>query len=432
MSEHEPRIVVEGVSKKFARSLKRSFVYGGGDIVRSVLGRPFTTKLRPSEFWALRDISFELGAGKSVGIVGVNGSGKTTLLRIISGILKPTSGKVTVNGQIAPMLALGAGFKMELTGRENVFLNMSLLGMSEKYIRAKYDEVLDFADIGEAIEAPIGTYSTGMRMRLGFACAVMTQPEILIVDEVLAVGDTRFRVKCRNKLNELKREGVSILLVSHSAISVETLCDDCLYIRKGRSVAFGPSREVLKQFQADAIAQTAEANRQAVEGAADPAESGPFSVADLSLFDASGAASETLVCGETGGIAFELHSSAPRSDVSVNLIAVDQTHNQGENAQFIMSRADVGSLDVPAGTSSLRLSLNPVVLRAGTYRLKISVSQGAMDDILYAADSFKLIVTDPKNRTKDMIYQPRSWTFGGEPLSAVTAGEMETDDEEMF
>ncbi|HZT56747.1 MAG TPA: ABC transporter ATP-binding protein, partial [Burkholderiaceae bacterium] len=241
------------MSKKFARSLKRSFVYGARDIGRLLFGRllPRATPdaLRPSEFWAVRDVSFALHRGRSLGIVGQNGSGKTTLLRMVAGVLRPTLGSVRADGAIAPMLALGAGFKPVLSGRENVFLNLALLGVGERAARARFDAILDFAELHDAIDAPLGTYSSGMQARLGFACAVHTEPSILIVDEVLAVGDARFRMKCRNRINELRRAGTALLLVSHSPILVEALCDEALLLRGGRMAQLGPPREVLKAYE---------------------------------------------------------------------------------------------------------------------------------------------------------------------------------------
>jgi lipopolysaccharide transport system ATP-binding protein len=418
------RVAVEGVSKKFARSLKKSFVYGAEEIVRAAMRLPPNQKLRESEFWALRDVSFTLKEGQSIGIVGLNGSGKTTLLRIISSILRPTRGQVRVNGLIAPMLALGAGFKPVLSGRENVFLNMSLLGVPPETIRRRFDAVVEFADIGQAIEAPLGTYSTGMRTRLGFACAILAEPEILIVDEVLSVGDARFRMKCRNKMNELRRNGVSMLLVSHSSISVETLCDECVYLRKGRLAAIGTPKEVLARYNTDEVVAAARHNDRVMSNGQPPSKRslGGISlptgrpIQKIVVRRANGEAATSVISAEQCCIEVVFQSATPVEDASVNLIIVDQSHNTGERMGFISSRSDVGPLRLEAGETRIGLSLTPVVLRSGAYQIKASVSSGPLDDIIDVVDGFRFVVERKPGTDGSMPYQPHIWSCNGRAL----------------
>ncbi|MEL6502772.1 MAG: ABC transporter ATP-binding protein, partial [Cyanobacteria bacterium J06623_1] len=177
------------------------------------------------EFWALSDISFELKKGEALGLVGKNGSGKSTLLRIIAGLIKPDTGTVRVKGRIAPLIALGAGFNPILTGRENIYANMSILGLSKREIDERFAEVVEFAEIGEAINAPVRSYSSGMAARLGFASAIHTEPDIILIDEVLAVGDSKFKTKCYNKLHELRQKRKSFIMVSHSSHAIATVCE---------------------------------------------------------------------------------------------------------------------------------------------------------------------------------------------------------------
>lgn len=420
-------VSVRGVSKKFARSLKHSFVYGAEDIVRAATGRQPNQTLRESEFWALRDVSFDLKPGQSVGIVGLNGSGKTTLLRIVSGILKPTAGDVAVNGRLAPMLALGAGFKPVLSGRENVFLNMSLLGVPHREIKRLFDEVVDFADVWESIDAPLGTYSTGMQMRLGFACAIHTSPQILVIDEVLAVGDIRFRTKCRNKINELRRDGVSMLIVSHSAISVETLTNHCLYLEKGRVKAQGEPREVLRLYEADTIGRAAVANHQKLETwRVRPAPSGAsadtqsaIGIRNVRLENGRKAPVDHWVFGEAGDVVLDLDVRARVEDVSLNVIVTDMTDGHGANVQFMRSKLDVGALTLTHPGAEARLQLPHVGLRAGVYRLKFSISAGPLDDPLDALDDFQVVVKASDKSLNSEFYQPRAWVF--EAHDAVAA-----------
>lgn len=416
-------VSAQGVSKKFSRSLKRSFVYGARDIGQLLLGRKESDVLRPSEFWALRDVSFQLPRGKSIGVVGLNGSGKTTLMRLVSGIMKPTLGKVDVHGRIAPMLALGAGFKPVLSGRENIFLNLALLGVSEKDVRARYESIVDFAELSESIEAPIGTYSSGMRARLGFACAIHTDPQILVVDEVLSVGDARFRMKCRNRINEMRRNGTSMLLVSHSAILIETLSDECLFLQKGRVAAKGNPATVLRAYEEAGVETAAQLNEKMSKARAENVglrRDAPVQLSSVTLSCGDQQQSGHWVCGVPGALTIKLKSNQARSDLSVNLMVIDLTHQQGETVLFLMSSRDLGRLELSEGSSELRLHLPHVGLRPGSYRLKISVSSGTQHDILDVVDDVRLVVRDAGKASNNLYYQPRDWVaVGGQFDGAV-------------
>ena len=201
------------------------------------------------EFWALRDVSFEVAKGECVGIVGRNGSGKSTLLQMICGMVNPTSGTVATNGRVAALLELGSGFNADFTGRENVFLNGAILGLGRAAIGDRFDEIAAFADIGDFIEQPVKTYSSGMMMRLAFAIQVMLDPDILVVDEALAVGDEKFQRKCFARIEQLKSRGTSILFVSHSGPQVVELCGRALLLDGGARLAYAPARQVIRAYQ---------------------------------------------------------------------------------------------------------------------------------------------------------------------------------------
>ena len=251
-SASEPLISIQGVSKKFCRNLKASYAYGLKDIASEVFGTSrHSEKLRTGEFWAVRDVSLEIRRGESLGLIGTNGSGKTTLLKMIGGLIKPDTGRLEIHGKVAALIALGAGFNPLLTGRENVYINMSIFGLSKQAIDQKFDSVLDFAEIWDAIDAPVRTYSSGMRARLGFSCAIHTDPEILLIDEVLAVGDFTFRTKCYRRLAELRQQGVAFILVSHSSAAILSNCDLAAYLSKGELVAFGESDVVTRKYEND-------------------------------------------------------------------------------------------------------------------------------------------------------------------------------------
>ena len=207
-------------------------------------------KIRFNEFWALKNINFELNKGDRLGILGLNGAGKSTLLKIIAGVYKPTTGKVTRHGHMAPMIELGAGFDPNYTGRENIFLYGSVLGFSREFLESKYEEILEFSELGDFIDVPIKNYSSGMRARLGFSIATVVEPEILILDEVLSVGDAKFRKKCEKKMQGMFDHGVTVLFVSHSLEQVRRLCNKAILLEHGELIAEGDIDEVSSVYEA--------------------------------------------------------------------------------------------------------------------------------------------------------------------------------------
>lgn len=209
----------------------------------------FSGKLKYEEFTALEDVSFDVKKGEVVGIIGRNGAGKSTLLKIISGVLKPTSGKVTAKGNIVPMLELGSGFDPELTGHENIFLNGAILGYSEEFLKEKYDEIVEFSELGDFIHMPIRNYSSGMMMRLAFSVATVVCPEILIVDEILAVGDEGFQNKSKARMLELMSGGTTVLFVSHSIDQIEEMCDRVVWLDQHKVKMIGETKEVCSAYR---------------------------------------------------------------------------------------------------------------------------------------------------------------------------------------
>ena len=206
-----------------------------GGIKRFLINMPAAVKqMKESKFWAVNGLSFEVSKGEAFGIMGPNGAGKSTVMAMIAGVIKPSRGKVTVHGRVAPLLELGAGFHFDLTGRENAILNGILLGMTKVEILSRLDQILAFAELGEFIDQPIRTYSSGMMARLGFSVAIHTDPEILLVDEILAVGDENFQQKCFAKMNEFKERGITIILISHDRTTMERFCDRIIEIKDGK------------------------------------------------------------------------------------------------------------------------------------------------------------------------------------------------------
>ena len=240
---------VENVSKRFCRNLRRSMYYGAIDVMKSMVGKNGAVDiLRKDEFWAIDNVSFKLEKERCLGLIGANGSGKSTLLRLLNGIYEPDKGRIEMRGRIGALIAIGAGFHPLMTGRENIYLNATILGMSKKEISRKFDEIVDFAEIGEFLDAPVKTYSSGMYVRLGFAIAIHADPDILLVDEVLAVGDASFQKKCFDKILNIINKGTSIIFVSHSVSAVERLCSECLLLKHGKQLFWGPTRECIQRY----------------------------------------------------------------------------------------------------------------------------------------------------------------------------------------
>ncbi len=242
-------VKVEGVSKKFCRSLKRSLWYGLQDLGSEIVGHRHgdMDSLRPDEFWAVRNVSFELKRGECLGLVGRNGAGKTTLLRMLNGLIKPDAGRIEMHGRLGALIALGAGFNPILTGRENIYINASVLGLSKREVNEKIDEIIDFAELGEFIDTPVQNYSSGMQVRLGFAVATTLQTDVLLLDEVLAVGDVAFRSKCFDRIGKLINR-CAVIFVSHDQTQISRICDFCLYLRDGVPQAFGQAYDVLSEY----------------------------------------------------------------------------------------------------------------------------------------------------------------------------------------
>lgn len=246
-SESEVLVKVEGLSKKFCKDLKTSLWYGVKDLLSGMGGNKNDRELRPKEFWAVKDVSFELRRGECMGLIGHNGAGKSTLLKILNGLINPDAGKVTIKGRVGALIELGAGFNPILSGRENVYNNGAVLGFSRKEITEKLDDIIAFAELEEFIDMPVQNYSSGMKVRLGFAVAAQMEPDVLIIDEVLAVGDTGFKIKCYNKISEMSTK-CAMIFVSHSMPQIARICTDCILMSRGVSRTF--SGDVGKAIEA--------------------------------------------------------------------------------------------------------------------------------------------------------------------------------------
>jgi ABC-2 type transport system ATP-binding protein len=356
-----PAVTVEGVAKRFRRyherptSLKERALHLRGS--------------RAEDFWALRDVSLEIPEGHTVGLVGANGSGKTTLLKIIGGILRPTSGIVSTRGRIAALLELGAGFHPELTGRENVYLNASILGLSRKETDAYFDDIVSFAELEDFIDNQVKHYSSGMFVRLGFAVAVHVNPSILLVDEVLAVGDEAFQRKCLARVREFQREGRTIVFVTHAMQLVGQICHSAVMLDKGRVVASGTVHDVIREYRVVMVRKHALFARKDVTQEVE--------ILGVQLLDDDGNRASVIVPGERLQVAVDLRAHRPVEDPVGSLLIYDG------GGDFVFR---TGTGDVTMGTweGDLRLvwDMEAVPLPEGRYYLTIGIHD-RMERTLY-------------------------------------------------
>jgi lipopolysaccharide transport system ATP-binding protein len=350
----EPLIKVEGVSKKFCRSLKRSLWYGIKDIASEAMGAPRTEDLRADEFWAVDDVSFELRRGECLGLIGRNGAGKTTLLRMLNGLIKPDRGRIEIRGRVGALIALGAGFNPILTGRENIYVNGSVLGLSKKEIDAKLDDIIDFAGTGDFIDAPVQSYSSGMQVRLGFAVATALQPDVLILDEVLAVGDAEFRAKCYNRIGSLQKEA-AVIFVSHSMPHIARISSRVLVLARGRVACLGTPEEGVGAYERE-------------NSGDDSDDRGFMTVAAPIIAGRVEFASGSIAWNGTVELEVEIEASEPIERPRFYGLLYDVSG--AVSASFV---ADAGAEPLQPGLNRVRLSIESLPLATGTYKLGLSV-----------------------------------------------------------
>ena len=408
--DSEVVVCVENVSKKFCRDLKRSLLYGIQDIATELVGaHRKSSELRSKEFWALKDVNFQLRRGEALGLVGSNGAGKSTLLRIISGLIKPDTGSVKIKGRVAPLIALGAGFNPVLTGRENIYANMSILGLSTKEIKERFQDVVNFAEISDAIDAPVQTYSSGMSARLGFACAIHTEPEILLIDEVLAVGDIRFKAKCYRSLHELRQKGTSFVLVNHNPQAILNVCGSAIYLLNGKLMASGDTETVMKKYEEDLFLYTP----KSLEGIFIPkkSKSESLGVDIVSLFfrEPQGNILESLVSGKPVHFCVGCKAHERFDEVNLHLKITELSGDGGTGTVLFMSGGNDETLfEMLPGDHEIQLQMPYFCLRPGTYTMSIKIKKGS----IYTFDvieSFRFTVKSDGKMSDCRFYQPRSW-----------------------
>ena len=365
---------------------------------------------RPTEVLALRDVSFRVEPGSAVGLVGRNGSGKTTLLRLISGIIKPTSGRVDVGGRVGSLLELGAGFHPDLTGRENVFLNGSIHGLKRAYVREQLDEIVAFAGLGERIDHPVRTYSTGMYMRLGFAIAAHIDADLLLLDEVFAVGDEQFQRKCFGKIFEFKQRGGTIVFVSHDASAVERLCDRAILLREGRVEYDGPTHEAIVRY------------RQLLAGDRDPAErgaglkewgSGEARIEEVELLGHDGEQRTQFLAGEPLTLRLRVSAERPLAPPRLSLELRDAS-----GLLVAGSGRSTAELGWERDTSELfaRFEVESLPLADGRFRLRLGLTDETGEQLYHWLDDALDFVVYPGGGERGVVRLEGRWA--GEEIEA--------------
>lgn len=374
MSESEVLISCNNLSKRFCRDLKRSFLYGVGNISKDLLF-PKTDatnihyseqKLKKGEFWALKDVNFELRRGECLGLIGKNGAGKTTLFKVLNGLIKPDTGHVEIRGRIGALIALGAGFNPILTGKENVFINGSILGLSRSEILGKYDEIVDFAELHDFMDAPVRTYSSGMKVRLGFAIAAQMKPDVMLVDEVLAVGDVAFKRKCLAFVQQLQRNGGSIILVSHNLNQIMSYCSKSILLEKGVLFSAGDTRDVISK----ALELQLQKPERQKQGTEEILRDNDVLIKNVLIKSDGGG---FLMMDQPGEILIEIDSKVTRK-VSLSFVV----YSEDLSRRVVSKRSDDSEIlfDIKPGVETFKVSILNTPLVPSKYCIAVAVRDG--------------------------------------------------------
>lgn len=371
--------------------------------------------VRTVDFWAVRDMSFDVGRGEALGIIGHNGAGKSTILKLLSQITTPTEGEIRLAGRVAALIEVGSGFHPELTGRENVYLSGSILGMRRREIQAKFDRIVEFAGVGEFIDTPVKWYSSGMYVRLGFSVAAHLEPDILLVDEVLAVGDAPFQAQCLERLNDLRRSGMTMLFISHDLASVEKLCDRVALIDQGRLIAHGAPHQVVTTYQH----LTANTHVAAMVDANAPEPDAAARVRDVTFHDEHGVEIPSARTGEP--LVARVNYSVQRTveDAVVELFYYSRD-GRVLHCQQTTALAG-GELTLSAGRGSIEFLMPGIGLQPGTYAIGATIRERTAPETIDWWYGRTVLPVEPGRAVRGYFYTPHEWRLvidpAGEPLT---------------
>lgn len=403
----------EHVSKRYRLGLTRTSLPAlVASAVRGLVSREERAPERTQELWALRDVNFELGRGEAMALVGPNGAGKSTLLKLLSNITAPTEGHIAVNGRMSALLELGAGFHPDLTGRENIFLNGTILGLSRQEVASRFDEIVAFSEIEEFIDTPVKRYSSGMAVRLGFSVAACIKPDIMLVDEVLAVGDAPFREKCLHRIRTMIEGGTSVIFVSHNLYMVQVVCNRALYLRKGQVRCAGGTGEVIEAYERDLHADRArkfESSREAV--AAGPARHDTsIDITHVSVEGPRGESDGELESAQAARITIAYHAYADVGPVNLALFLV---RSDGVTCAMLRTRLDGFTFHPGPGVGRVSVELSPLQLVTGTYFAEVELTN-ASDSMVLKSSPSRSAWFSVRGRSRS--YDARSGVF--EPVTS--------------
>jgi ABC-type polysaccharide/polyol phosphate transport system ATPase subunit len=366
---------------------------------------PWLRKLRalrrkPEEFWALRDVSFAVERGETLGIIGHNGAGKSTILKLLSNITSPTAGEITINGRLSALIEVGSGFHPELTGRENIFLNGAILGMRRGEIAEKLDSITDFAGIRPFLDVPVKRFSSGMYVRLGFSIAAHLDPDILLLDEVLAVGDAAFQEKCLNRIAELKGRGTTIVFISHDLAAVQRICDRVILMRRGEIVTIGTPRAAIDQYQRHSNDAPDETRAGHVRG-------GDAFSTTLTFHSRQGLRTSVFETGDplVAEVDYDAGTEVEDAVVEVLVYAPDRTV-----ACQLTSEISGGQLRLARGRGRVTFTCPELALRPGLYYADVLLRSRNEYEALHAHPEAAVLRVDPGKITQGEFYQPQTWT----------------------
>jgi ABC-type polysaccharide/polyol phosphate transport system ATPase subunit len=357
------------------------------------------------EFWALRNVSFDVAPGETFGVIGPNGAGKSTLLKLLSSITAPTEGEIRIRGRIAALIEVGSGFHPELTGRENVFLSGTILGMRRREIAQRLDSIVDFAGIGGFIDVPVKWYSSGMYVRLGFAVAAHLEADVLLVDEVLAVGDAEFQARCLRRIHELRERGTTIIFISHDLGTVERMCRRAVLFRRGALIAEGDARDIVTRYQ-----QTV-TDTELVRGESSPEPARPLAIRSLRVVDANGAERGVARTGDAVRVELGLHAMEPVE----NAVAEVKVYSHDEGVLLFECRTPETGVHLIPGNHVLRFEIDALGLLPGAYTLGAIVrSSGAARAVDWWFGRTTLHV-DSGPTAAGLFHTPYRWSVDSEP-----------------
>ncbi len=386
------------IDLRFDRVSKRYRIQSETEPRSGLLAKAQRSRTRTKDFWAVKDVSFRVRRGESLGIIGHNGAGKSTILKLLSNITTPTRGEITINGRLSALLEVGSGFHPELTGRENIYLSGSILGMRRAEIASKLDSIIDFSGVRPFIDLPVKRYSSGMYVRLGFAITAHLDPDILLLDEVLAVGDMAFQEKCKQRIGDLHRRGTTLVFISHDLTAVRNLCQRVLLLQHGEILAEGPPDEIIHRYTETASFHEA----SQISGETRVAE-----ITNVSFYDAIGDLCTGFLTGEPliARVEYLTHAAVADGAVSLYFLSSD-----GNIAAQWTTAADSSGFSMKAGTGSVEFSCAELGLQPGVYQIDACVEQAGTLETFEWQHGCTSIHVEAGRKIRGNFYMPHTWS----------------------